>query len=432
MKQHKDIREILKRSGTAPTGICGFWRSAASFAAALFGAFAAFKFLAGIYLGAGGFGGSASRYGSCGGVGTSCVSSFPLGASSCGFFCGCFTNIQHFTTMGKVTLLFAGKSYDTDVQNVRENQIVIFDGPYNMRQRMVVAGIAHTQSGYNYRLIDPETAEEHTADLIRPLRDKFGIGHYYDDEHPEFMDASEVAALRTRADALKAEQEAARRAAADDAERLRTIGAERLRQIVPDDAVAVIIGEQHESECDPYTDYFGSRIVRTVLLGFSTHTRDLFPEMRKAAARFEGTAHLAERNAEYEHREKYSMGHGYYLGTHRYSGWQVSKESCRDKEGIIKRFAVVAGNPENVCIENPAPVQNAAPETVADARVEIVEYSAKSIAVFGDTKPLRDTLRDLNGLFRAYLTHDGTRCAGWIFSKRREQEVRSALAAYLK
>ena len=116
--------------------------------------------------------------------------------------------------MGKVTLLFAGKSYDTDVQSVRENQIVIFDGPYNMRQRMVVAGIAHTQSGYNYRLIDPETAEEHSADLIRPLRDKFGIGHYYDDEHPEFMDAAEVAALRTRADALKAEQEAARRAAA--------------------------------------------------------------------------------------------------------------------------------------------------------------------------------------------------------------------------
>ena len=45
---------------------------------------------------------------------------------------------------------------------------------------------------------------------------------------------------------------------------------------------------------------------------------------------------------------------------------------------------------------------------------------------------VQDTLRDLNGLFRACLTHDGTRCAGWIFSKRREQEVRSALAAYLK
>ena len=68
--------------------------------------------------------------------------------------------------MGKVTLLFAGKSYDTDVQSVRENQIVIFDGPYNMRQRMVVAGIAHTQSGYNYRLIDPETAEKMPTDKL--------------------------------------------------------------------------------------------------------------------------------------------------------------------------------------------------------------------------------------------------------------------------
>ena len=81
------------------------------------------------------------------------------------------------------------------------------------------------------------------------------------------------------------------------------------------------------------------------------------------------------------------------VDAHRYSGWQVSKESCRDKEGIIKRFAVVAGKSDNVCIENPAPVQTTAPETVADARVEIVEYSEKSIAVFGDTKPLRDTLR---------------------------------------
>lgn len=164
---------------------------------------------------------------------------------------------------------------------------------------------------------------------------------------------------------------------------------------------------------------------------FDPHARSV-PRNAQGRGRFEGTAHLAERNGEYEHREKYSMGHGYYLGTHRYSGWQVSKESCRDKESIIKRFAVMAGNPDNVCIETPAPAQDAAPEAATDARIEIVEYSEKSIAVFGDTKPLRDTLRDLNGLFRTYLMHDGTRCAGWIFSKRREREVRNALAAYLK
>lgn len=153
--------------------------------------------------------------------------------------------------MGKVMLLGAGRSYDTDIQTVQENQIVIFDGLTTCVSAWSWPESNHTQSGYNYRLIDTETAEEHTADLIRPLRDKFGIGHYYDDEHPEFMDAAQVAALRTRADALKAEQEAGRRAAAEESERLRAVGTERLRQIVPDDAVAVIIGEQHESECDP-------------------------------------------------------------------------------------------------------------------------------------------------------------------------------------
>lgn len=54
MKQHKDIREILKRSGTAPTGITGA-ASALAVVVGLFGAFAAFEFLAGVYLDAGGF-----------------------------------------------------------------------------------------------------------------------------------------------------------------------------------------------------------------------------------------------------------------------------------------------------------------------------------------------------------------------------------------
>ena len=67
------------------------------------------------------------------------------------------------------------------------------------------------------------------------------------------------------------------------------------------------------SECDSYTDYHDYRIERAVILGFSTHTRNLFSEMRKYAANFEGTAYLAENDKEYEHRENYSMGGGMYL-----------------------------------------------------------------------------------------------------------------------
>ncbi len=45
MKQHKDIRKILKRSGSASTGICRVWGSAVCFVAMLFGTLAVFRFL---------------------------------------------------------------------------------------------------------------------------------------------------------------------------------------------------------------------------------------------------------------------------------------------------------------------------------------------------------------------------------------------------
>jgi hypothetical protein len=107
--------------------------------------------------------------------------------------------------------------------------------------------------------------------------------------------------------------------------------------LVPSDAKAVIVANYHVSENDPHTDYFGHSVTKTIILGFSKHTRDLFPEMRKAAANAEETKHLAikpekpEGENEYwepedEHREKYSMGGGYYLGGWRnHNGWNVSK-----------------------------------------------------------------------------------------------------------
>ena len=110
------------------------------------------------------------------------------------------------------------------------------------------------------------------------------------------------------------------------------IGVERLRPLVPTDAKAVIIGTLRVNECDSYTDYYDYSIARTVILGFSKHTRNLFSEMRKHAANFEGTAYLAEYNADYEHRENYSMGDGMYLGRNKYSGWTVgSVAASKDK-----------------------------------------------------------------------------------------------------
>ena len=256
---------------------------------------------------------------------------------------------------------------------------------------------------------------------------------YYDDANPKFLDPLETAALLTKAREKKTEDD---RKAEEERQRnghTAKIGAERLRPLIPSDAKAVIVGELRVSECDSYTAYYDYRIERTVILGFSTHTRNLFSEMRKYAANFEGTAYLAGNDKEYEHRENYSMGDGMYLGRNKYSGWTISKERIYDLEKFIERYAYTAGSEANICLKAPQGETGAQPATSADLstlNLEIVEYSEKAIAVFGDTKPIKDVLKGLNGLFRANLTYNGERRAGWIYSRKQEQKVREALATY--
>lgn len=111
------------------------------------------------------------------------------------------------------------------------------------------------------------------------------------------------------------------------------------------DCPAVIVAEKHHNDSDIMTDYFSSSVTGRVILAASSHKRDIFSEMRKAAALIPETANLAtppdannngekltEDNKAWwhpadEHREKYSMGAGYYLSAEgSYSGWHVSKD----------------------------------------------------------------------------------------------------------
>ncbi len=173
---------------------------------------------------------------------------------------------------------------------------------------------------------------------------------------------------------------------------------------IPAEAKALIIAELHKDESDVMTDYFSHSTTKIIILGWSKHTRDLFPEMRKHAEKLPETAHLGRgkglftpvvvidsdnfcsggayyykgsrshwhsdhkkngidwpefftmkeaeefiksksepeailfedqkinfkweiKETEIEHREKYSMGAGYYLksGFRDDSGWSVSK-----------------------------------------------------------------------------------------------------------
>lgn len=336
--------------------------------------------------------------------------------------------------MTKSILLGAGKVLDTEVKTVELYQIVQYEGPGCSQSRYVVSDITHDRWGYSYHLINLETHEFLQSEHIRPLSEKFGIGIYYNDTEPEFLTAEQIAELKAKADAKKTAEDKANSEAKTERNRIEAIGADKLRNIVPAGAKAVIVAHLHENDSDPYTDYHGCHTVRTVILGFSTHTRDIFSEMRRAAANFEETAHLAAPNPDYENREKYSMGHGYYLGGSYYSGWIVEKERFSSIEGLIQRYAYAAGCEGGLQLKAPrkaaaATEQNAAP--VEGVRVEIVDYSEKAIAVFGDTEPIKDILGGLFGRFNRRLTRGTEKCAGWIFPKTREAAVREAVAPYL-
>jgi hypothetical protein len=326
--------------------------------------------------------------------------------------------------MSKTFLFGANTVYDANKQTVTKNQIIRMNGYYD--DKFVVYDIVSSQRELSYKLINLRTKRFGQCDLVRPLSQKFGIGYYFNDENPEFMDAFEVAILHGEAEQNAHTEQDAEQQEQERKEQLKAIGKERLEEIVPDDVQAVIVAELHEDDSNGQIDYFGYHTRRTVILGFSTHTKDLFSEMRKYAVNFNETACLSEENKKYEHREKYTGGEGYYLGESKYYGWIVRKvKYYKNRQSIIDAFALIAGDEANVCVKVQTNTK-ATPETVSGDFI-IVDYSEKALAVFGDTKAVKDKLMALGGRFNPKLTHEGQKKAGWIFSKSKEQELKNLL-----
>jgi len=326
--------------------------------------------------------------------------------------------------MSKVFLLGANKEIDRAIQVVEVNQIIQMEG-YSY-DRYVVYEIRKNDWGIAYKLINLRTKEYQTADIIRPLKEKFGIGYYYDSENSEFMDSFEVAMLLQQAQQQKKAEEAKAKQEKIRVEQVKEIGRKRFVEIFPEDAQAVIVARLRQNESDSYTDYYSYSTQRTVIIGFSKHKRDIFSEMRKHASNFEETTYLAEFNEDYEHREKYSMGVGYYLGKSKYSGWIIEKEPVYDRNRTIEDFAYTAGEENNIHIsKGDTTPPNKPTESTGESKdgCTLVEYSAKAVAVFGETKAIKDELKAMGGRFNSRLTFNGKKLAGWIFPKSQEQRL---------
>ena len=67
-------------------------------------------------------------------------------------------------------------------------------------------------------------------------------------------------------------------------------------------------------------------------------------------------------------------------------------------------------------------------EAVTVEGIEVVDYSEKAIAVFGDTKAIKEQLKELGGRFNPSLNYNGDKRAGWIFSKKQADKVKELIA----
>lgn len=66
-------------------------------------------------------------------------------------------------------------------------------------------------------------------------------------------------------------------------------------------------------------------------------------------------------------------------------------------------------------------------EAVTVEGLEIVDYSEKAVAVFGDTKAIKEPLKELGGRFNPSLNYNGEKRAGWIFSKKQADKVKELI-----
>ncbi len=77
-----------------------------------------------------------------------------------------------------------------------------------------------------------------------------------------------------------------------------------------------------------------------------------------------------------------------------------------------------------------ASVRGLRPAGMSDYRkVRIARYNERAIVVLGDTRYLRERMRNLGGKWCPYLTVEGTPTRGWVFTAMREEEITRELEA---
>ena len=252
-------------------------------------------------------------------------------------------------------------------------------------------------------------------EYCRPISEKFGIGFYYDLDAPRATD-EEISQAIERANNFIKEREEEKNRAEEESERAREEVLKKYGAI--------------------FDQPSGEHITDAVLV--AKHIRqdlaNAFPGQKFSVRK----ADYSTINIEWEDgptREEVEQIVGKHERMCVRDRWNDDLWEHNDTAftsvfgGVDYIFYYRETAPENREIslyKKPATKQNKTNETnTIDAKgVQIIDYSEKAIAIVGETRAIKETLKSLGGRFNAHLTCG----AGWIFSKSKEAAIREALS----
>lgn len=274
--------------------------------------------------------------------------------------------------------------------------------------------------GQNVFFIDVDTKELDNSTHVKHETQIFGIGVYYSDKMHN--DLNELQNLVIEAKQAEADKEKAEAAEREEKNNLRLQAIEEGKKIltIPESAKAVIVAEYYVNESDSQTDYFNARVTKKIYLGFSDTTRNNEKELQRAALLLPETAEFATTKAE---KSCLYYQPSYYVGSSTVGGWKVSKENYnKDYFVSTENLYIAAANGEFIKKEDYKTIEEIEPLKIRN--VEIIDYSEKAIAVIGDTKEIKDYLKEFGGRFNFRLS-----CGpGWIFPKSKREQIEDFLS----
>ena len=92
-------------------------------------------------------------------------------------------------------------------------------------------------------------------------------------------------------------------------------------------------------------------------------------------------------------------------------------------EAMREKLITLENKKAKVEVEKAAPAKQTK-KAAEPGKIFMIAYSDKAVAVFGDTKRIKDQLYEAKGRFNRFLKLHGKPAPGWIFSKTREENVR--------